>query len=86
MKVAGFGIVAKFARKPLLEPCVKDSFKRCLVMNSASPSPSWLLRLRNAVILAGIGASAVCGVVELLRPPVGKAASDVGMPQAKLVR
>jgi hypothetical protein len=84
MKVAGFGIVAKFARKPLLEPCVKDSFKRCLVMNSASPSPSWLLRLRNAVILAGIGASAVCGVVELLRPPVGKAASDVGMPQAKL--
>jgi hypothetical protein len=84
MKVAGFGIVAKFARKPLLEPCVKDSFKRRLVMNSASPSPSWLLRLRYAVILAGIGASAVCGVVELLRPPVGKAASDVGMPQAKL--
>ncbi len=53
-------------------------------MNPASPSPSWLLRLRNAVILAGIGAGAVWGVVELLRPPVGKAASDVGLPQAKL--
>jgi hypothetical protein len=53
-------------------------------MNPASPSPSWLLRLRNAVILAGIGAGAVWGVVELLRPPVGKAASDVGLPLAKL--
>jgi hypothetical protein len=53
-------------------------------MNSASPSPSWLLRLRNAVILTGIGAGAVWGVVELLRPPVGKAASGVGLPQAKL--
>jgi len=53
-------------------------------MNSASPSPSWLLRLRNAVILAGIGAGAVWGVVELLRPPVGKVSSGVGLPQAKL--
>jgi hypothetical protein len=53
-------------------------------MNPASPSPSWLLRLRNAVILAGIAAGAVWGVVELLRPPVGKAASGVGLPQAKL--
>lgn len=53
-------------------------------MNSASPSPSWLLRLRNAVILAGIGAGAVWGVVELLRPPVGKASNGVGLPQTKL--
>ncbi len=53
-------------------------------MNSAPPSSSWLLRLRNAVILAGLVAGAVWGVVELLRPPVGKVSSEVGLPKAKL--
>jgi hypothetical protein len=53
-------------------------------MNSAPSLSSWLLRLRNAVILAGLGAGAVWGVVELLRPPVGKVSSDVGLPKTKL--
>lgn len=53
-------------------------------MNSTPSLSSWLLRLRNAVILVGIGAGAVWGVVELLRPPVSKASSGGGLPQAKL--
>jgi hypothetical protein len=53
-------------------------------MNSTPSLSSWLLRLRNAVILVGIGAGAVWGVVELLRPPVGKVSSEVGLPKTKL--
>jgi hypothetical protein len=53
-------------------------------MNSAPSLSSWLLRLRNAVILAGLVTGAVWGVVELLRPPVGKVSSEVGLSKTKL--
>ena len=39
-------------------------------MNSASPTPSWLLWLRNAVILGALAAAVCWGIAELLAPPV----------------
>lgn len=54
-------------------------------MNSAPSSPSWLLWLRNAVILGALAAAAFWGVAELLAPPVGKASgSDPELTSDKL--
>ncbi|MFN0078407.1 MAG: DUF1549 domain-containing protein [Prosthecobacter sp.] len=53
-------------------------------MNPAQPSSSWLLWLRNAVIMGALAAGAAWSVAELLRPPVGKVSSYVGLPKDKL--
>ena len=53
-------------------------------MNSTLTFPNWLLRLRNTVILAGVGAAAVWGVLELLRPPVGHVSNALRLPKQKL--
>lgn len=44
-------------------------------MNSASPTPSWLLWLRTAVILGALAAGICWGIAELLAPPVRLAGS-----------
>jgi len=53
-------------------------------MNSTLTFTNWLLRMRNAVILAGVGAAAVWGVLELLRPPVGHVSNALRLPKQKL--
>jgi len=53
-------------------------------MNSAPSTSSWLLWLRNAVILGALAAGAFYGVAELLAPPVVEVGSAPGLPQAQL--
>ena len=53
-------------------------------MNSAPSTSSWLLWLRNAVILGALAAGAFWGVAELLAPPVAVVGSDPGLPKAQL--
>ncbi len=53
-------------------------------MNSAPPTSSWLLWLRNAVILGALAAGAFLGVAELLTPPVVQIGNDLTLPPAKL--
>ena len=53
-------------------------------MNSAPSTPSWLLWLRNAVILGALAAGAFWGVAALLAPPVPQPGNDLGLPQAQL--
>ncbi|MBL9177573.1 MAG: DUF1553 domain-containing protein [Verrucomicrobiaceae bacterium] len=49
-------------------------------MNPASFLSGWLPRLRHVVVVVGIGGAAAWGVVELLKPPVGKLSKHyVGM-------
>lgn len=50
-----------------------------------APSPSnWLIRMRHAVILTGVGLVAAWGVVELLKPPVSGVSTQPPLPKAKL--
>ena len=51
-------------------------------MNSAPPSSSWLLWLRNAAILGALAVGAFLGVAELLAPPVAAVESDPRLPKA----
>ena len=53
-------------------------------MNSVPPHSSWLLWLRNAVILGALVAAVLWGVSELLKPPMVHAGSNPGLPKAKL--
>ena len=48
------------------------------------PPSSWLLWLRNAVILGALAAGVLWGVSELLTPPVVHAESNSNLPKAKL--
>lgn len=48
-------------------------------MNSAPPTSSWLLWLRNALILGVLTAGAFWGVAELLAPPVAAVKNDPGL-------
>ncbi len=52
-------------------------------MNSAPSTPSWLLWLRNALILGALVAGAFWGVAELLAPPVAEAKSDAALAPAQ---
>jgi len=53
-------------------------------MNSAPSSSSWLLWLRNALILGALAAGAFWGVAELLTPPVAAVENKLGLPKAML--
>jgi len=53
-------------------------------MNFASSTSSWLLWLRNAVILGTLAAGAFWGVAELLAPPVAEVGRDPGVSKAQL--
>jgi hypothetical protein len=53
-------------------------------MNSAPSTSSWLLWLRNAIILGALAAGVFWGVAELLAPPVAVVGSDPGLPKAQL--
>ncbi len=53
-------------------------------MNSAPSTSSWLLWLRNAVILGALAAGAFWGVAELLAPPLAKAGIAPSLPKAQL--
>ena len=54
------------------------------VMNSAPSSSSWLLWLRNALILAVVAVGAFWGVAELLTPPVAATGSAPRLPKTQL--
>ncbi len=51
-------------------------------MNSAPPSPTWLLWLRNAVILGALAAAVFWGIAELLAPPVVAAGRGMGISKS----
>ncbi|MCX6852740.1 MAG: DUF1553 domain-containing protein [Verrucomicrobia bacterium] len=53
-------------------------------MNSAPSSSSWLLWLRNALILAAVALGAFWGVAELLTPPVAATGSAPRLPKTQL--
>ncbi|MFO1482902.1 MAG: DUF1553 domain-containing protein [Verrucomicrobiaceae bacterium] len=53
-------------------------------MNPFRNSPSWLIWLRNAVILGALAAGVVWGVSELLTPPNVQAGEGLGLSKDKL--
>lgn len=53
-------------------------------MNSAPPTSSWLLLLRNALILGALAAGAFWGVAELLAPPVSAVKNDPGLSHGQV--
>jgi hypothetical protein len=85
MKVVCSVFVANFLRKPILASRVtRQARTQSPVMNSAPSSSSWLLWLRNALILAAVAAGAFWGVAELLTPPLAATVSTPSLPKTQL--